>query len=252
LYSFLQLTTNEWTKLAKKRGFFIAFLIMLLMPLGIAVVVKSFLEGTELDYVEFMQSVIDFNGGGSIYIFLCMIYTASIVSGEHQLGTIKLLLIRPHSRSKILASKYVALLLYNVVLMLYTLIVSFIVCLLFYGLQGDGSMTDVWKTVMYTLVYTVMYTSIVFMFSVLTKSTGATIGIAFCLVFIEGLVTMLLAKYEFAKYILYFNLDLRMYENGGMPIFEGMTLGFSIAVLAVYLIAILSISFYVFKKRDVS
>src|SRR5690606_4610741 len=117
--------------------------------------------GTELGHVEFIQSVVDFSGGGMIYVFLCMIYTASIVSGEHQLGTIKLLLIRPHSRSKILASKYAALLLYNVVLMLFTLIVSFIVCLVFFGLQGDGSMVDVWQTVMYTLVYTVMYTSIV-------------------------------------------------------------------------------------------
>jgi len=252
LYSFLQLTTNEWMKLVKKRGFFIAYLLMLLMPLGIAIVIKSFLEGTELGYVEFMQSVIDFNGGGSIYLFLCMIYTASMVSGEHQLGTIKLLLIRPHSRSKILASKYAAMLFYNIVLMLFALIVSFIIALLFFGIQSDGSMIDVWKTVMYTMIQTVVYTTIVFMLSVLTKSTGATIGIAFCIVFIESLATMLLAKYEFAKYILFFNLDLSMYEDGGIPIIKGMTLGFSIAILAAYLVAFLSISFYVFKKRDVS
>lgn len=252
MYSFLQLTTNEWLKIAKKRGFFIAFLIILLMPLGIAVVVKSFLEGTELGYVEFMQSVIDINGGGTLYLFLCMIYTASLVSGEHQLGTIKLLLIRPHSRSKILASKYAALLVFNIVLLLFALIVSFIICIVFFGMQGEGSMIDVWKTVLYTSVNTVMYTSIVFMLSVLTKSTGATIGIALCLVFVSDLAVLLLAKYEFAKYLLFFNLDLRMYEEGGVPLMKGMTLGFSITVLAAYLIAILATSFYVFKKRDVA
>jgi len=252
LYSFFQLTNNEWLKLAKKKSFFIAFLIMVLMPLGIAVVIKNFLDGTELGYVEFMQSVVDFNGGGSIYVFLCMIYTASIVSSEYQFGTIKLLLIRAHSRSKILASKYAALVLFVVALMAFSLVVSFLISGLFFGFQSEGSMIDVWKTVGYTLIYTFIYSTIIFMLSVLTKSTGATIGITFCLVFIEGLVTMLLARYEFAKYLLFFNMNLRMYEDGGMPIIEGMTLGFSITVIIVHLIAILGLSFYVFNKRDVS
>lgn len=249
--SFLQLTNNEWLKLVKKRSFFIPFLIMLLVPLGLAVIIKSFLQDSQMGFVSFIQSVVDMNGGGSIYVFLCLIYMASLVSSEHQMGTIKLLLIRAHSRSKILASKYVTLLLFLIVLMLFTMLVSGIISLLFFGTGGEGQLVDVLKSVGYTLFYTIIYSTIVFMFSVLTKSTGATIGIAFILVFVQDLLVLLLSRYEFAKYLLFFNTNLQMYD-GGMPPIAGMTLGFSIVIDLIYLAAILGLSFYVFKKRDVA
>lgn len=250
--SFTNLVVNEWFKLTKKRSFFVAFLIMLLMPLGIAFVVKNFMSDMELTQIGFLQSIIDFSGGGSVFVFLCMIYAASIVSGEHQLGTIKLLLIRAHSRSKILASKFVALLLFMLVLLLYSLLVGLLVYFIFFGFGNmEGSWFEVVKASAYTLVYTIVYLSIIFMLSILTKSTGATIGITFCIIFLEGVMTMLLSRYDFAKYVLFFNTNLQVYENGTPPM-EGMSLGFSVAVIAIHLIAIVGIAFYVFKKRDVA
>jgi ABC-2 type transport system permease protein len=62
---------------------------------------------------------------------------------------------------------------------------------------------------------------------------------------------LLLSRYTFAKYLLFFNTNLEMYDNG-TPIIEGMTLGFSIFIIIGYMIAILALSFYVFKKRDVA
>lgn len=251
MFSFLQLTQNEWLKLVKKKSFYIAFLIMTIVPLGLAFVITTFIEDSGMYLTSFMHSVIDMNGGGSIYVFLCLIYMASLVSGEHQQGTIKFLLIRAHSRSKILASKYVTMIYYLLALMVFILIVSGIIGAIFFPLEGEGTWIDVLKSAGYTLIYTLIYSTIVFMFSVLTKSTGATIGIAFILVFIEDIFILLLNRYEFAKYLLFFNTNLQMYENG-TPIIEGMTPMFSVAVILVYLAVILAISFYVFRKRDVS
>jgi len=251
LYSFYQLTVNEGLKLMKKRSFFIPFLIMLLASLVVALVVKKFFYDADFGITGYMEMLIGLQGGGSFYTLLCMICIASIVSIEFRLGTIKMLLIRSHSRSKILASKYVALLLYIAVLLIFTLIVGSIIGLLVLGLNGGLNVGDILEAAGYTLVYTWVYVTIVFMLSALTKSTGATIGIVFLLNFFEGIISMLLSRYDFAKYILFLNLDLQMYQEGS-PVIEGMSLGFSIAVILVYMIAFLTLTFYVFKKRDVA
>ncbi|WMT43402.1 ABC transporter permease [Paenibacillus sp. D2_2] len=52
--------------------------------------------------------------------------TAGVVSKEYSLGTIKLLLIRAQSRSKILLSKYITVLLYAVSIMVFTFLVSLV------------------------------------------------------------------------------------------------------------------------------
>lgn len=251
MYSFYQLTVNECLKLTKKRSFFIPFLIMMLVSLGIALVIKKFFSDADFGVTGYMEMLISLQGGGSFYTFLCMICIASIVSIEFRLGTIKMLLIRSHSRSKILASKYVALLLYIAVLLIFTLIVGSIIGLLVLGSNGGLNAGDILEASGYTLLYTWVYVTIVFMVSTLTKSTGATIGIVFLVNFLEDIISMLISRYDFAKYVLFLNLDLQMYQEGTPPI-EGMSLGFSVAVILVYMIAFLALTFYVFKKRDVA
>lgn len=57
-------------------------------------------------------------------------------------------------------------------------------------------------------------------------------------------------KFEWAKYSLFANTNLMDYFNG-QPLFEDMTIGFSIAVLIVYFILFNLIAFLFFVKRDV-
>ena len=249
--SFIQLVTNEWLKLAKKRSFIVAYALMTLLVAGSAIVIWNF-AGDEFRYLnEFVTGMLSPVGIGGMFTVISLISIAGIISQEHQLGTIKLLLIRSHSRMKILASKYVTMLLYIGILMLYTAVAAIITGLILFGGAGELALASIAKAAGFQLLYTAIYATIVFMFGVLTKSTGATVGIGLLLVFVEGLAQMLLSRYDFSKYLLFFNTDLSVYNQGGAPI-EGMTIGFSGIMIAAYMAVFIAISFIVFKKRDVA
>lgn len=247
---FMKLVWNEWLKLAKKRSFLIAYGIMGALVIGSAFLIRYVNMGSLPSVTDYSDLILSAHGLGNVFVMIAMIFTAGIVSMEHHLGSVKLLLIRSHSRSTILASKYVALLLYIILLLVFTAVMAVIMGFIFF--DGSGmAWTQIIKTMGYTLLYTVVYATLMFMFGVLTRSTGATIGIGLFLMVFEGIITMLLSRYEFAKYILFLNIDLSMYDVGAAPM-EGMTRGFSSIVIAVYMVVALAISFIVFKKRDVA
>jgi ABC-2 type transport system permease protein len=65
-------------------------------------------------------------------------------------------------------------------------------------------------------------------------------------------IVVFLAKYNWAKYILFANTNLEQYTNNSSPMFEGMTLTFSIVVLLVYLVLFLLTTWITFSKRDIA
>ncbi|WMT41708.1 hypothetical protein RE628_04240 [Paenibacillus sp. D2_2] len=68
---------------------------------------------------------------------------------------------------------------------------------------------------------------------------------------LESLIVFVLAKYSFTKYLIFANVDLSQYAEGGSPL-PGMTMTFSLIVIAVYIALFLIASFVTFKKRDVA
>lgn len=257
--SFGNLVVNEWLKLSKKRSFFIPYVVLIAFVALFGYLSKEMassggmgVEGGVVSGLDFIQSVMSKNGMGQLIAFLAIICTTGVVTKEYSLGTIKLLLIRSQSRSKILASKYVTAVLYTVSLFLCTGIISLIIGGIAFGFNSSElSWNDVLMKALYTLIYTLIYATITFMIGVLTKSTGATIGVGMVLVLLEGVVTMLLSKYAVVKYLIFTNADLSVYSQGGAP-FKGMTLNFSLIVVAVYMVLFLGTSFVTFKKRDVA
>lgn len=247
------LLSNEWLKLYKKRTFFLPFAILAAFAAanGIAV---HFLAGAEVDSAtSFVKSALDMGTAGQFVAVVALVSLAGVVSSEYRMGTIKFLLIRAHSRSKILASKYVVSLLYTVFLIVFTAAATMAVGLVLTGFGGIG---DAWGGIalnmLYVLLYSIVYVTLMFMVGILTRSSGVTVGVAmFCLMMGE-LVAILLSKYGFAKYILFANVDFSQYGAGGEPLMQGMSLPFSSAVLAVYMALFLAVSFIIFRKRDVS
>ncbi|MFP3340564.1 ABC transporter permease subunit, partial [Micrococcus sp. SIMBA_131] len=65
-----------------------------------------------------------------------IIIGAGVIAGEYSWGTIKLLLIRPASRTKILASKFIATLLFALLSLVILYISSFIIGGLFLGFNA--------------------------------------------------------------------------------------------------------------------
>lgn len=124
---FNKLVVNEWLKMSKKRSFFIVYAVLLLATIGFTYIILEMSNDHDLPSVlDFTTMLIGRSGLGQITSFLAIIYSAGVLAKEYQLGTIKLLLIRGHSRSAVLASKYVAVMLFVLSLVLFSLAVALI------------------------------------------------------------------------------------------------------------------------------
>lgn len=250
--NFGALAVNEWIKLYKKKSFFVYFAVMAAF-IGIFVYAayRGWAAGID-SALAFTEYIVQMGAAGQILPLIAIIAIANIVPQEYRMGTIKFLLIRAQSRSKILASKYAVTLLFSLSLIAATLGLAMVSGLLLYGFGGGlGLWASIGENLLYLTIYTFVFVTIAFMIGVLTKASGATVGISMFCVMVGGIFTMLLNRYSFIKYVLFPNADLSIYKNGAeMP--HGMTLAFSSIVIAVYLILFLFISFATFRKRDVS
>ncbi|MBM7564829.1 ABC transporter permease [Paenibacillus sacheonensis] len=209
--------------------------------------------------------------GSAQLIMLITLFTVIVagdsLAGEFSTGTIKLLLIRPASRLKILLSKYISMILFGLLL----LIVLFVVSLLTNGLlyhfkQLDLPLVSVdsagnaielsmlgnlWKSYMLNGVSTILFVTLAFMISSAFRSSAMAIGISIFALFAGAIIMELTQPYAWSKYMLFANLDLSQYLNG-RPYQDGMTMTFSILVLAAYFILFNFVSWFFFTRRDVA
>lgn len=201
-----------------------------------------------------------------ITIFTIIIVGDSVAS-EFSSGTIKLLLIRPASRVKILVSKYISVMMFGIMLLLTLFIVSFVVNGILYGIgyidlplinmTTDGQiveqnmMLNLWKTYMLNGISTVMYVTLAFMISSAFRSSAMAIGFSVGALFAGNLIMQALQRFDWSKYLLFANTDLTQYLSGH-PFQEGMTLSFSIVMLVVYFLVFNLISWLLFTRRDVA
>ena len=202
----------------------------------------------------------------SVITLFTIVVGASSVASEFTWGTIKLLLIRPVSRSKILLSKYLATILFALFSLVLLFVVSLIVGSIFFGtgdstphlVYRDGAVHEV-LMVSHILgifglksINLIMMSTFAFMISTIFRNSGLAIGLAIFLMFAGVNATALLAmKFDWAKYILFANTDLSQYLTGYVLV-EGMTMTFSIVMLIIYFVIFNALTWFVFTKRDVA
>lgn len=196
-----------------------------------------------------------------------IIISAGIVASEFNWGTIKLLLIRPINRSKILASKYLTILLFALLMLGILFVFSAILGAILFGMPDkvvpylnyyNGQVTEQ-NIVVHLLIYyglssidTIMLATMAFMISSVFRNSSLAIGLSIFLLFTGASFTTLLAmKFSWAKYILFANTNLSLYFEG-TPMLEGMTMSFSIIMLLIYFAIFQFLAFFIFKKRDVA
>ena len=205
-------------------------------------------------------------GAVSLVSLFSIIIAAGIVAGEFSSGTIKLLLIRPLQRWKILLSKYLAVLLFALAALVLLFVTSFLVGTIFYGLSGvsqpylgitNGNVVEInmlwhiFTTYAYGCVDLLMMVTFAFMISAVFRNNTLAVGISLFLMFTGSILVTLLSKYSWVKYVLFANTNLTVYTDG-VPVVKGMTMTFSLLVLAAYFIIFNVISWLVFTKRDVA
>ncbi|MBD3107358.1 ABC transporter permease [Bacillus sp. AGMB 02131] len=216
-------------------------------------------ELTAWSFVNEMVPLIDF------IAIITITIAAGIVASEFSTGTIKLLLIRPVSRVKILLSKYVTVILFSIGTVLFTFAVTWIIGAVLFGLGDAGpylaytngeviersQLANALFTYGMSSIGLFMLTTMAFMISAAFRNSSLAIGISIFLLLMGGNITSILAmKFEWAKYSLFANTNLMSYFDG-RPLFDDMTIGFSIVVLMAYFIIFNLIAFLFFVKRDV-
>lgn len=227
--------------------------------------IENNIPPTEYDYS--MWTFINESAANvSVVGLFIIIIAAGIVANEFTWGTIKMLLIKPYKRWKILLSKYITVLL-NLILMLAILFVSAaVIGAIFFGF-GDHSAVHLsyenGKVVEQSLLFhlvkvyalnsasALLLATMAFMISAAFRTSGLAVGISVFLLFTGPMITSMLAPhFEWVKFTLFANTDLMQYLEGGILI-DGMTMEFSLLTLAIHFIIFILIAFSIFIKRDV-
>ncbi|WP_430534688.1 ABC transporter permease subunit [Listeria rocourtiae] len=271
----MSLIANETKKIALRFSTWLYPLIIVAIIIALSASYKSFVP--DIDNVQLLLSI------NSISMFLVALFSivlaSAVVSSEFSYGTIKLLLIRPYQRWQILLSKYIVVLMYAIILTLFTVIMSYIIggILTSFGsltqdistsnptFSENGDITNVGQTAIdalgsrlgYFTIQLIFSSSIAFMISSLLRSQALAVGIGLFLLFVNsiagGIMLMLVEQFQWFKYIflapLYY---VSMYANGlGMEV-KGLSPELAIGVLSVYYAIFMVLSFLFFQKRDVS
>jgi len=205
---------------------------------------------------------------------MVMVIASDLVSSEHSLGSIKLLLTRPVRRWKVLLSKYITLCLAVSLIIAIAGILSYLISGLVFGYSGWGApiltgfnvtetglntsevkLLSLWKFLLmdFGLVWfvSIVVGTLSFMLSVLIRSTAAGMGVMLAALISGAILSNMVSSWESAKYFFMVNLRLTDYMKGSAPPIEGMNLSFSMMVLFVWWAAALLVSFVVFTKKDV-
>lgn len=269
MVNFLKLVQNENMKIYRRLPTWIMFGFIVGLPILISLI--AFLAtdpGKRPDNWEVMSVE------GILLMIFSTIFTvvkaSESVAGEYTWGTIKLLLIRPWSRSAILLSKYISLLLFGLLFTVLSFVVSFLVNVALFGyaksaaFEGQAAdtvansspllhMLESFGLQFITLIVVLTFG---FMLSSAFRSSGLAIGLSIFLL-VAGLIFssfFAMVDQSWVEYILFLHLNLTAYMDGGEGPIPGhpTTFGFSLAVLAGYFILFNVVSWLVFVKRDVA
>ena len=164
-------------------------------------------------------------------------------------------------------AKYLSVLVFSFLTFLTVLVLSWIVGLVLFGFDGWNPhivldkatglehvsvIKEIFTNYGFSLVNLLMMATFAFMISSIFRSSALAIGLAIFLMLAGNQIVFFFMEYDWAKYILFANTDLRQYVNGNIPMIEGMTLGFSITMLIIYYVVFVVLAWAFFTQRDVA
>ncbi len=203
-------------------------------------------------------------------LIIIIIVSGSIVSEEFSKGTIKLLLVKPYSRTKILLSKYITSLLMIVFAIVFILLAQLIIGGIFFGYDTltipkivynfSTNMVmemNIFKYFLYTTIAVlpqfILLTTLAFSLSTLFLSTSLANTLTIIGSLAGDVINAIAVSYEIniLKLFVTLNWDFTPYLFGGKSPYLGITLTHSIIVCIVYWLIMIVTTFIVFKRRNI-
>ena len=207
---------------------------------------------------------------GIFLIVVVVMIAGTIVSEEFNKGTIKLLLVKPYTRNKILMAKAMT----TFIMIIFVIVVTLVMQILIGGIIfGFGSLSE--PVVAYNFNTNTMEEMNIFAnlgvqtltqlpmiillatlaFAISTLFTNSTLAITISLLgfMSASIINQLAIGYDlqFMKYFVTMNWDLSIYANGALPYMEGMNIIMSVIICVVYFLIMMIPTFIVFKKRNI-
>lgn len=209
-----------------------------------------------------------------LFPLLIIILGADMVSGEFSGRTIKVLMTRAVPRWRILTAKILSLWLMTTLVVGITALLSLAISGLFFGRWGfdepvitglsfmgggvdTGAVVQLSRLSYVVLTYALVWFvclvigAVTFMVSVLVKSTPAAIGIIMATLIGGQFLQFFLDEWVLVKYFFVTNLNLTQYLTGDYRAVDGLSMGFSVTVLALWGFFSLLVAFLVFNRRDI-
>ncbi|MCG1681742.1 ABC transporter permease [Staphylococcus epidermidis] len=253
------LIKQECFKLCKKKSTFIIPIIIILLMVVQAIISKNY------DDVFSPQSSIESAFSGfSWFIFLLIIQASTIISMEFYHGTIKNLLYRKYTRTNIIISKIITLVIFSLLYFIISIVVGFILWAIFFNdinlLESKGDelslLSKMLLTGLGTYVGTWLVLSVTLLISCAMKSPGVSIAVGIVFYFatsiLSGILTIIVDKWEWLKWnpISMMNIMIQIVDKS-MKKYTKLELHELFIGNIVYIIIFLILVVFVFKKKNV-
>jgi ABC-2 type transport system permease protein len=202
-----------------------------------------------------------------LVLIFSVIVAADTVSSEFATGTIKLLLVQPVSRSKILLSKYITVLVFFVILLFLLILSSILSSGLIHqfagfsipdvsvnrlgDIQTTNMLHKIAETFGYQSIEIFFVITIAFMISTIFRTSAIAIAISIALTFIGPSVMFIISRFNWSKYYLFRHTKLSPDDVIGLQA-SGISLSFSITVLVIYYLIFIALTWIIFNRRDVT
>ncbi|MFA9558394.1 ABC transporter permease [Evansella sp. AB-rgal1] len=222
----------------------------------------------QVNNVTFMNDTI--LGVASFVTLFSVIVASTIVSSEFTTGTIKQLVIRPYERWQFLLSKFLTVVAFAFVLVGTLFVSNYLLGMILFdtvswstpimeqtfngvGAQESATILIFSKLGLYSLNMLV-FVVISFALSTLFKSQALAVGVGIFALFFTSMsqaLTMVLGDTVWYKFIILPHLSLTQYVSQD-TLMDGVTLPFSLAILAFYVIIMLGLTTFIFQKKDIA
>lgn len=207
------------------------------------------------------------------FLFIMIIVAAvagSIVSTEFDKGTIKLLLVRPYSRNKILLSKYIVSMFMIIFAILSAFIMQLIIGGIFFGFSSLNIPVVIYNfvqnKVMHINLFKYIFDNVLAVlpefillatlaFAISTITNVSTLGVALPIVGVGAadIINLIAINRNIIplKYFVTLNWNFTNYLYGGVNSFPTLSIPFSILICAIYFLIMIITAFIVFNKRNI-
>ena len=205
-----------------------------------------------------------------VIIIFVIIISGGIMADEYHKGTIKQLLIKPYTRSQILGSKLLTVLLLIPIFAFVVFIFYFLITGIFTGFKGILEAIPVYDYVKEEIIvynvfnynalmfvsklpYFVIVSLISFAISTITSSTALSICMPLALVFFGNLINMAISSYQFKwlRWFITYVWEIEQYLFGRNYDNLLNSFKFNILFIFIYIIVITLLPFIFFNRKDI-